>query len=89
MEFWVGVGTSFQVGLENSLYKKLDTNLKQTKNDFDSNFYHFSLFDRYPNNFPVASTCILIFHDIYSPTQIFFFAGALNLFVLYLGVGKM
>ena len=50
----LGDGDFFQVGLENSLYKKYSITISNTKNDFNCNFCKLSLLVAYPNNFLVA-----------------------------------
>ena len=74
----------FQVGLQNSLYKKIvNKYLKQKRNnDSDCNFYDFSLLLPQPNKFVVVCICIVIFHGIHSPlpTNIFLW-GAKYFFV--------
>ena len=68
---WIGTlggGDFFQVGLENSLYKKkMKTNLKQ-KTDSNCYFSNLSILVPYPNNFLIVCICILIFHGLYSPS---------------------
>ena len=65
----LGGGEFFQVGLENSLYKKNSEYESQAKKEKDSdcNFYNFSLLVPYPDKFLVVCICIPIFHGIYSP----------------------
>ena len=73
-------GDYFQLELENSLYIKTIMNMnlkqKQKKNDFNCNFYQFSLLVVWPNNLLVC-LCILIIYGIYANPQrtIIFFAG--------------
>ena len=87
MEFWAIIGTLgggdfFQVGLEDSLYKKKD----------DSNFisFNFSHLVPYTNNFLVACICILVFHGLYSlpPSTNIFFVGAKTFSVKNRGVRR-
>ena len=75
----LGGGDFFQMGLENSLYKKKKYK-SQTKNDFDCNFYNLSLLILHPNNFLVFCICILVFHGIHSPfhPQIYYFLWGLK-----------
>ena len=88
-EFWVGIGTLgggnvFQVGLENSQYKKQYKNsIKNSeynsqakkKKDFDCNFYNFSLLVPYHKKSLVVCVCILILHGLYFPYPQYFFCG--------------
>ena len=76
-------GDFFEVGLENSLYKKIvNMNLKQKKKN--DSVYNFSLLVPCPNIFLVVCIFILIFHGIYSPlpTNIFFVEGYFSVCVV-------
>ena len=81
----------FQVGFENSLYKKIvNSNLKQKKM-IDCNFYNFSLLAPYPNKFLIVCICILV-SMVYNPPypQIYFFCvGDFFFRVLQLGAVKI
>ena len=80
-------GWFFQLGLDNSLYKKIEYK-SQAKKIFDYNFYNFSLLVPYPNNFLVVCICILIFHGIYSPLPTNIFLWETFFFRVLQGLGR-
>ena len=61
-------GNFFKWDLKNLCIRKVNTNLRKKK-DSDCNFYNFSLFVPYPNNFVIVCIC----NGIYSPLPTFFF----------------